>query len=51
MSEEGMYDTPKFILVVVSLTRTYGLHVDISLVIKLMHIPVETYLTVISIHA
>ena len=46
-----MYDTPKFILVVVSLIHTYGLHVGINLIIKLMHIPVETYLTVISIHA
>ena len=51
MSEEGMYDTPKLILVVVSLIHTYGLHVGISLIIKLMHIPIETYLTVIPIHA
>ena len=51
MSKEGMYDTPRFILVVVSLIHTYGLHVDISLIIKLMRIPVETYLIVISIHA
>ena len=47
MSEEGMYDTPRLILVLVSLIHTYGLHVDISLIIKLMHIPVETYLTII----
>ena len=51
MSEEGMYDTPRLILVVVSLIHTYDLHVDISLIIKLMRIHVETYLTVISIHA
>ena len=51
MSEEGMYDTPRLILIVVSLIHTYGLHVGISLIIKLMHILVETYLTVISIHA
>ena len=51
MSEEGMYDTPRFILVVVSLFHTYCLLVSISLIIKLMHILVETYLTVISIHA
>ena len=43
MSEEGMYDTPRLILVVVSLIHTYGLHVDISLIIKLMRISVETY--------
>ena len=46
-----MYDTPKFILVVVSLIHTYGFHADISLIIQLMRISVETYLTVISIHA
>ena len=51
MSEVGMYDTPRLILVVVSLIHTYGLHVDISLIIQLIRIPVETYLTVISIHA
>ena len=51
MSEEGMYDTPRLILVAVSLIHTYGLHVDISLIIKLMRIFVKTYLTVISIHA
>ena len=51
MSEEGMYDTPRLILVVVSLIHTYGLHIGISLIIKLMHIPVETYLIIISIHA
>ena len=51
MSEVGMYNTPRLILIVVSLIHTCGLNVDISLIIKLMHIPVETYLTVISIHA
>ena len=51
MSEEGMYDTPRFILVVVSLIHVYCLLVGISLIIKLMHIHVETYLTVIFLHA
>ncbi len=51
MSEEGMYDTPKLILVVVSLIHVFSLLVGISLIIKLMHIPVETYLTVIFLHA
>ena len=51
MSEEGMYNTPRLILVVVSLIHVYGLLVGISLIIKLMHIPVEAYLTVIFLHA
>ena len=51
LSEVGMYDTPRLILVFVSLIHTCGLYVDISLIIKLMHIPVYTYLTVILLHA
>ena len=51
MSEEGMYDTPRLILIVVSLFHTYSLLVNISLIIKLMYIPVETYLPITSIHA
>ena len=51
MSEEGIYDTPKLILIVVSLIHTYGLHVGISLIIKLIHVHVETHLTVIFLHA
>ena len=51
MSEEGMYDTPRLILIVVSLIHVYGLLVGISLIIKLMHVHVETYLTVIFLHA
>ena len=47
MSEEGMCDTPRLILVVLSLIHVYSLHVDIILIIKLMHILVETYLKVI----
>ena len=46
-----MYDTPRLILVVVSLIHIYSLLVGISLIIKLMHVPVETYLTIIFLHA
>ena len=38
------------LVVVVSLIHVYSLLVGISLIIKLMHIPVETYLTVIFLH-
>ncbi len=51
MSEEGMYDTPRLVLVVVSLIHTFSLLVVISLINKLMLIPVETQLTVIFLHA
>ncbi len=46
-----MYDTPKLVLVVVSLFHAFSLLVVISLLNKLMLIPVETYLTVIFLHA
>ena len=49
-SEEGIYVTPRLILVVVSLIHVYGLLVGIILIIKLMHVHVETYLTVIFLH-
>ena len=51
ISEEGMYDTPRLILVVVSLIHIYSLLVGISLIIKLMHVPIKTDLIGILIHA
>ena len=41
MSEEEMYDTPKFVLIVVFLFHAYSLLIGISLIIKLMHNPIE----------
>ena len=46
-----MYDTPRLIFGVVSLIHAFSLLVIISLIVKLMHIPIETYLTVIFLHA